>query len=126
MQAQREAPTDLQCKDKFLVQSVAAENGAATQDITAPMVPALSLPFFCIISVNLLFAAHIIISFIFVISRLQFNKEPGKVVDECKLRVIYVRTSTPGSISEESEQGSSARSFENGTLNSTIPQSVSH
>ena len=96
------------------------------QDITAPMVPALSLPFFCIISVNLLFAAHIIISFIFVISRLQFNKEPGKVVDECKLRVIYVPTSTPGSISEESEQGSSARSFENGTLNSTIPQSVSH
>ncbi|CAM0911222.1 unnamed protein product [Alopecurus aequalis] len=90
MQAQREAPTDLQCKDKFLVQSVAAENGAATQDITAPM----------------------------------FNKEPGKVVDECKLRVIYVPTSTPGSISEESEQGSSARSFENGTLNSTIPQSV--
>lgn len=90
MQAQREAPTDLQCKDKFLVQSVAAENGAATQDITAPM----------------------------------FNKEPGKVVDECKLRVIYVPTSTPGSISEESEQGSSARSFENGTPNSTMPQSV--
>uniref|UniRef100_A0ACD6A3H1 Uncharacterized protein n=1 Tax=Avena sativa TaxID=4498 RepID=A0ACD6A3H1_AVESA len=90
MQAQREAPTDLQCKDKFLVQSVAAENGAATQDITAPM----------------------------------FNKEPGKVVDECKLRVIYVPTSTPGSISEESEQGSSARSFENGTPNSTMPQTV--
>ncbi|KAM0875445.1 hypothetical protein ACQ4PT_036827 [Festuca glaucescens] len=90
MQAQREAPADLQCKDKFLVQSVAAENGAATQDITAPM----------------------------------FNKEPGKVVDECKLRVIYVPTSTPGSISEESKQGSSARSFENGTPNSTMPQSV--
>jgi len=90
MQAQREAPTDLQCKDKFLVQSVAAENGAATQDITAPM----------------------------------FNKESGKVVDECKLRVIYVPTSTPGSISEESEQGSSARSFENGTPNSTMPQTV--
>lgn len=53
-----------------------------------------------------------------------FNKEPGKVVDECKLRVIYVPTSTPGSISEESEQGSSARSFENGTPNSTMPQSV--
>jgi hypothetical protein len=42
MQAQREAPADLQCKDKFLVQSVAAENGAATQDITAPMVPTLA------------------------------------------------------------------------------------
>lgn len=90
MQAQREAPPDLQCKDKFLVQSVAAENGAATQDINAAM----------------------------------FNKEPGKVVDECKLRVIYVPTSSPSSLSEESEQGSSARSFENGTPNSTLPQSV--
>lgn len=90
MQAQREAPPDLQCKDKFLVQSVAAENGAATQDISAAM----------------------------------FNKEPGKVVDECKLRVIYVPTSSPSSFSEESEQGSSASSFENGTPNSTMPQSV--
>ncbi|VAI75868.1 unnamed protein product [Triticum turgidum subsp. durum] len=90
MQAQREAPPDLQCKDKFLVQSVAAENGAETQDISAAM----------------------------------FNKEPGKVVDECKLRVIYVPTSSPSPFSEESEQGSSARSLENGTPNSTLPQSV--
>lgn len=90
MQAQREAPPDLQCKDKFLVQSVAAENGAATQDISAAM----------------------------------FNKEPGKVVDECKLRVICVPTSSPSPFSEESEQGSSARSLENGTPNSTLPQSV--
>uniref|UniRef100_A0A453RXG5 MSP domain-containing protein n=1 Tax=Aegilops tauschii subsp. strangulata TaxID=200361 RepID=A0A453RXG5_AEGTS len=90
MQAQREAPADLQCKDKFLVQSVAAENGAATQDISAAM----------------------------------FNKEPGKVVDECKLRVIYVPTSSPSPFSEDSEQGSSARSLENGTPNSTLPQSV--
>lgn len=90
MQAQREAPPDLQCKDKFLVQSVAAENGAETQDISAAM----------------------------------FNKEPGKVVDECKLRVIYVPTSSPSLFSEDSEQGSSARSLENGTPNSTLPQSV--
>jgi hypothetical protein len=38
MQAQKEAPPDMQCKDKFLVQSVAAENGATTQDINATMV----------------------------------------------------------------------------------------
>lgn len=93
MQAHMEAPSDMQCKDKFLVQSVAAENGATTQDINAAM----------------------------------FNKEPGKVVDEFKLRVIYVPTTTPSPIPEESEQGSSARSFaqENGTHNSTVPQSVS-
>ena len=49
MQAQREAPPDLQCKDKFLVQSVAAENGAETQDISAAMVPTLTLHlcYFC-------------------------------------------------------------------------------
>lgn len=58
MQAQREAPPDLQCKDKFLVQSVAAENGAATQDINAAMVPTLTLHF-CAISVNLLLAAFV-------------------------------------------------------------------
>ncbi|KQJ95348.1 vesicle-associated protein 1-3 [Brachypodium distachyon] len=88
MQAPAMAPPDLQCKDKFLVQSVAAENGAATQDITAAM----------------------------------FNKEPGKVIDECKLRVLYVLTTAPGSNPEESELGSSSRSFtqENGTPNSTL------
>ncbi|KAI4965176.1 hypothetical protein ZWY2020_055281 [Hordeum vulgare] len=69
MQAE-EAPPDLQCKDKFLVQSVAAENGAATQDITAAM----------------------------------FNKEPGRLLMNASY-VIYVPTSTPSSLSEESEQG---------------------
>lgn len=38
MQAQKEAPHDMQCKDKFLLQSVIAEHGAATTDITAEMV----------------------------------------------------------------------------------------
>lgn len=38
MQAHKEAPPDLQCKDKFLVQSVVADDGATTKDITAEMV----------------------------------------------------------------------------------------
>ncbi|RWW44065.1 hypothetical protein BHE74_00050208 [Ensete ventricosum] len=38
MQAQKEAPPDMQCKDKFLLQSVIAEHGATTTDITAEMV----------------------------------------------------------------------------------------
>ncbi|TYJ21063.1 hypothetical protein E1A91_A08G038400v1 [Gossypium mustelinum] len=37
MQAQKEAPTDMQCKDKFLLQSVVASPGATTKDITAEM-----------------------------------------------------------------------------------------
>lgn len=93
MQAQKASPPDMQCKDKFLVQSVAAENGATAQDISAAM----------------------------------FNKEPGKVVDECKLRVVYVATTTPNPIPEESELGSSTPSYsqENGTSHSTMSLSVS-
>lgn len=38
MQAQKEAPPDMQCKDKFLLQSVIAPDGATAKDITAEMV----------------------------------------------------------------------------------------
>ncbi|PKI41569.1 hypothetical protein CRG98_038080 [Punica granatum] len=37
MQAQKEAPLDMQCKDKFLLQSVKASDGATAKDITAEM-----------------------------------------------------------------------------------------
>lgn len=38
MQAQKEAPHDMQSKDKFLLQAVIAPNGATNKDITADMV----------------------------------------------------------------------------------------
>jgi len=38
MQSQKEAPLDMQCKDKFLLQSVVASPGATTKDITPEMV----------------------------------------------------------------------------------------
>ncbi|KAM5554791.1 vesicle-associated protein 1-2-like [Rosa sericea] len=37
MQAQKEKPSDMQCKDKFLLQSVVASPGATTKDITPEM-----------------------------------------------------------------------------------------
>ncbi|CAN6697962.1 unnamed protein product [Malus baccata var. baccata] len=37
MQAQKEVPSDMQCKDKFLLQSVVASPGTTTKDITAEM-----------------------------------------------------------------------------------------
>ncbi|XP_047322443.1 vesicle-associated protein 1-2-like [Impatiens glandulifera] len=37
MQAQKESPPDMQCKDKFLIQSVVANSWATTKDITAEM-----------------------------------------------------------------------------------------
>ncbi|PRQ57509.1 putative vesicle-associated membrane-protein-associated protein [Rosa chinensis] len=37
MQAQKEKPSDMQCKDKFLLQSVVTNPGATTKDITPEM-----------------------------------------------------------------------------------------
>ncbi|TKY55442.1 Vesicle-associated protein 1-2 [Spatholobus suberectus] len=86
MQAQKEAPPDMQCKDKFLLQSVKTIDGANPKDITADM----------------------------------FNKEAGHVVEECKLRVVYVSPPQPPSpVPEGSEEGSSPRGSvsENGNAN---------
>ncbi|XP_020693578.1 vesicle-associated protein 1-3 isoform X2 [Dendrobium catenatum] len=92
MQAQKEAPPDMQCKDKFLVLSVIAASGATMKDITSEM----------------------------------FNKEPNKVVDELKLRVVYVPGSPPSPVPEETEEGSSPRSIEleNEIRNSSNPVSA--
>ena len=38
MQEQKEAPPDMQCKDKFLVQSVIVAEGTSAKDITGDMV----------------------------------------------------------------------------------------
>ncbi|OMO52456.1 Major sperm protein [Corchorus olitorius] len=87
MQAQKEAPPDMQCKDKFLLQSVKTNDGVTAKDITAEM----------------------------------FNKEAGHVVEECKLRVIYVSPPQPPSpVPEGSEEGSSPRGSvsDNGHVNS--------
>ncbi|KAL6990348.1 Vesicle-associated protein 1-2 [Sarracenia purpurea var. burkii] len=37
MQAQKEAPPDMQCKDKFLLQMAVTSSGATTMDITSEM-----------------------------------------------------------------------------------------
>lgn len=47
MQAQREPPSDMQSKDKFLVQSVIAKQGATLKDVTADMVSVLLRCIFC-------------------------------------------------------------------------------
>ncbi|KAK9148165.1 hypothetical protein Scep_006922 [Stephania cephalantha] len=88
MQAQREAPPDMQCKDKFLLQSAVASPGATTKDITPEM----------------------------------FNKESGNLVEECKLKVVYVSPPQPPSpVPEGSEEGSSPRASisENGNSNTS-------
>ncbi|OVA15300.1 MSP domain [Macleaya cordata] len=94
MQAQREAPLDMQCKDKFLLQSVIASAGATPKEINPEM----------------------------------FNKESGNLVEECKLRVIYVSPPQPPSpVPEGSEEGSSPRASisDNGNSNTTDFAAVS-
>ncbi|KAM7273909.1 hypothetical protein ACFE04_028573 [Oxalis oulophora] len=86
MQAQKEMPADMQCKDKFLLQSVKAPDGTTVKDITAEM----------------------------------FNKEAGHIVEEYKLRVIYMSPPQPPSpVPEGSEEGSSPRASvsDNGAAN---------
>uniref|UniRef100_A0A453P618 MSP domain-containing protein n=1 Tax=Aegilops tauschii subsp. strangulata TaxID=200361 RepID=A0A453P618_AEGTS len=39
MQAQREAPPDMQCRDKFLVQSAVVSQDISPKDINGDMVP---------------------------------------------------------------------------------------
>ncbi|XP_010264233.1 PREDICTED: vesicle-associated protein 1-3-like [Nelumbo nucifera] len=92
MQAQKEAPSDMQCKDKFLLQSVAAPHGATTKDITPEM----------------------------------FNKEAGKVVEEFKLRVVYIPANPPSPVPEGSEEGSSPRApiLENGNQNMGLSEAT--
>ncbi|KAH9621413.1 hypothetical protein KSS87_006452 [Heliosperma pusillum] len=91
MQAQKEAPPDLQCKDKFLLQSVIAPHGAAVKDITPEM----------------------------------FSKEAGHVVEECKLKVVYVSPPQPPSpVPEGEEEGESVRA-DNGHLSDSEPAAAS-
>ncbi|XP_011033615.1 PREDICTED: vesicle-associated protein 1-2 [Populus euphratica] len=94
MQAQKEMPLDMQCKDKFLLQSVITSPGATAKDITPEM----------------------------------FNKEAGHVVEECKLRVVYVAPPGPPSpVREESEEGSSPRASvsDNGSFSTSEQSAVS-
>ncbi|XVE74039.1 hypothetical protein DITRI_Ditri11bG0167100 [Diplodiscus trichospermus] len=93
MQAQKEAPPDMQCRDKFLIQSVVAPVGATNKDITPEM----------------------------------FNKEDGRVVDEFKLRVIYIPANPPSPVPEGSEEGTPPRTsvHENGNQNSCFDDALS-
>jgi hypothetical protein len=48
MQGQKESPPDMQCRDKFLLQSVVAPDGTTAKDITSDMVGWLLCIFLCL------------------------------------------------------------------------------
>uniref|UniRef100_M1CG71 Vesicle-associated membrane protein n=1 Tax=Solanum tuberosum TaxID=4113 RepID=M1CG71_SOLTU len=93
MQAQKEAPPDMQCKDKFLIQSAIAPTGTTNKDVTPEI----------------------------------FNREDGKVIDEFKLRVVYVPANPPSPVPEGSEEGGSPRTSltEDDSKSTSLPEAVS-
>ncbi|CAN4125865.1 unnamed protein product [Withania somnifera] len=93
MQAQKEAPPDMQCKDKFLIQSAIAPSGTTSKGISPEI----------------------------------FNREDGKVVDEFKLRVVYVPANPPSPVPEGSEEGGSPRTSltEDESKSTLLPEAVS-
>lgn len=116
MQAQKEAPQEMQCKDKFLVQSVIANSGATAKDISANMV-ILSVVCLVIWMTPKARMPKPVVHFYF-----QFNKEEGHNVEECKLKVAYIAPPQPPSpVREGSEEGSSPRASvsDNGIVNSS-------
>lgn len=74
LQAQREYPHDMQCKDKFLLQSTVVDG--YIDDIPPDT----------------------------------FNKDSGRIVEECKLRVVYVSQSSPGNSEDGFRQVTDASS----------------
>lgn len=114
MQAQKEAPPDFQCKDKFLLLSVVAPDGATAKDIGPDMVGPLPLFFFFFFKVKFCVKSFLDSDGVWI--WLQFTKEDGKVVEEFKLRVVYIPANPPSPVPEGSEEGSSPRAFsqENG------------
>lgn len=107
MQALKEAPLDMQCKDKFLVQSVIVSDGTTSKEVLAEMVALyLSLYFF-------FFFILLGLCLTLIASALQFNKEAGRVIEDLKLRVVYIPANPPSPVPEGSEEGNSPRTSVN-------------
>lgn len=78
LQAQKEYPQDMLCKDKFLLQSTIVASHADVDDVPQDT----------------------------------FNKDNGKTVEECKLRVIYQSPQAAGNSEDEALKGFK-QSFDN-------------
>lgn len=107
MQAQKEAPLDMQCKDKFLVQTVIVSDGTTSKQVLAEMVRLSLLPF----TLSFLFFSFLSVwcSYIVNLFLLQFTKESGRVIEDFKLRVVYIPANPPSPVPEGSEEGNSPK-----------------
>ncbi|GAB4857667.1 Vesicle-associated protein 2-1 [Ancistrocladus abbreviatus] len=78
LQAQREYPPDMQCKDKFLLQSTVVAPNSDVDDLPQDT----------------------------------FNKDSGKAVEECKLRVVYLSPHLAKGTTDDEAFRSSKRSLD--------------
>lgn len=104
LQAQREYPADMQCKDKFLLQSTIVPPNTDVDELPADAVRILTWALF-----EWTYHFILISSIEILFSYFQFNKDSGRAIEECKLKVIYM---TPNSAmgNPEDEKNSSQSS----------------
>lgn len=90
----------MQCKDKFLLQSTIVPSNTDVDDLppdTVRITERMVFFFFCYSFWNLIDLGWKIFDFAF-----QFNKDSGKTIEECKLRVVYVSpSSAQGNLEDE-------------------------
>uniref|UniRef100_A0A453CP36 MSP domain-containing protein n=1 Tax=Aegilops tauschii subsp. strangulata TaxID=200361 RepID=A0A453CP36_AEGTS len=100
MQAPRDMQLDHHCKDKFLVQSAVARDGATMRDLVPELVG--SLCFDLLLTDGCLFIRYVFSS---VMRRfVQFTRAPGRLIEEFKLRVVYIAANPPSPVPEEAEE----------------------
>lgn len=107
MQAQRSAPADMICKDKFLIQGTVVPPGTREEDITSGMVRVYYYYFFCSPNLIILLLSHLCVY--------QFSKDEGRYVEENKLRVSLIsppRSPDLSPINGTFKQGLSEAPFE--------------
>jgi hypothetical protein len=102
LQAQREYPLDMQCKDKFLLQSTIVPPPANVDELPPDTVRVLTWRR-KVIHVSLAWLCKMILYLNNDWFYCQFNKDSdGKVIQEMKLRVVYMPTSTTqGNLEDE-------------------------
>lgn len=82
LQAQRQYPLDMQCKDKFLLQSTIVPSNSDTDSLPADT----------------------------------FNKDSGRALEECKLRVVYVSPNSADDDSVRNVKGSPEKATESSNI----------
>lgn len=123
LQAQQEYPPDMQCKDKFLLQSTIVPPNSDVDDLSpdtvrisftkdcVPILLTVALYFHSVSSTIRLCSYTNMLWFV-----VQFNKDGGKTVEECKLRVVYVSPNTGQDNLEDNTLKSSRQSFDDSTV----------